>query len=363
MNRLNIYSLLFFILQSIAGLSQDLHFSQFNENHALINPALTGATDPFRASLSYKDQWRSVTSPYKTFGMSFETRFNSSSWKAVDKFRSMTFKERSISRLAWGLSVYTDKAGTGNLSSTLANFSLATFVPINKKNFISLGVQASYIQRRADNKELLFPTQYNGYSYDPNLPQNERFSSLNYYYFGYSGGCSWAYGQDHKRVAGNGQLKGNLGVSFYHIAVPHQSFFTDKQSMQVKYVAHGDLLYAPAGYSHGIAPSFIFQKQGPAMELIFGAMLRYYVADNSIYTGNVKRTSFGYGAYYRTGDALIFAINFEMQEQYLIGLSYDANVSRLTKVSNVRGGFELTLRYTPPKAFLYQKKTPPVPTN
>src|SRR4051812_32732519 len=115
---------IFIVLLALKGKAQDLHFSQFNEQHALLNPALTGVTDVFRAVISYKDQWRNVSTPYKTFGVSFETRFNNNSWQQVDKFRSMTFKERSVGRLAWGLSVYGDRAGTGNLNSTQSDFSL-----------------------------------------------------------------------------------------------------------------------------------------------------------------------------------------------------------------------------------------------
>ena len=358
MNKNRIHIFLFIILSAARSLSQDLHFSQFNENHALINPALTGATDPFRASISYRNQWRSITTPFKTYGMSFETRFNTSNWKEVDKFRSMTFKERSISRLAWGLSVYSDKAGTGNLASTIANLSLATFVPINKKSFLAFGMQARYVQQKVDNKELIFSGQYNGYGYDPTMPSHERFASVNYNYFGFSGGGLWSYGQDQKRIANNGQVKGNLGVSFYHLNPPHEGFYAGNQITQMKYVVHGDLLYAPAEFNHAIAPSFLVQKQGSSLEILFGTMLRYYIADNSKYTGHVKRTSIGYGVYYRNSDAAIIALNFEKQEQYVIGLSYDVNISKLSNASQGRGALEITLRYTPPKAFLYQKKAP-----
>ena len=34
------------------NLPQDFHFSQYNENPALVNPALTGATSALRASFS-----------------------------------------------------------------------------------------------------------------------------------------------------------------------------------------------------------------------------------------------------------------------------------------------------------------------
>ena len=337
-------------------MAQDIHFSQFNENHALVNPALTGATDPLRASLSYRDQWRSVSTPYKTFGMSFETQLNTSGWKAVDKFRSMTFKERSIGRLAWGLSVYSDRAGAGRLATTQGNFSMATFVPLNKKNFISVGLQASYVQKNINNGDLIFPSQFNGMGYDPNLPKNERMIAVNYNYAGFAGGVLWSYGQKEKRIASNNQVKANAGFSVYHISPPHKSFFADKRSLMTKYVLHGDMLIAPANVNTAIAPSFLVQMQGTSTEIMLGAMFKYYVADNSKYTGNVKRSAIGMGAYYRNRDAIITAVNLEVEEQFVIGLSYDVNTSRLTSVSTGRGAFEIALRYTPPNAFLYQKK-------
>ena len=46
-----------------SAFSQDLHFSQYTENPSLVNPALTGSQYVMRASVIYKDQWRSVTVP------------------------------------------------------------------------------------------------------------------------------------------------------------------------------------------------------------------------------------------------------------------------------------------------------------
>jgi len=348
-----------FIFYTLKSLSQDLHFSQFNENHALVNPALTGVTDPLRASLTYRDQWRSISTPYRSFGVSVESRLNNSSWQQVDKFRSMTFKERSVGRLAWGLSVYGDKAGTGNLNSTNAIFSLATFVPVSKKSFISLGLQGSFVQRRLENGNLIFPNQFNGYGYDANMPQNEKITATNYNYFGLAGGAIWSYGQQEKRIASNRQVKGNLGVSFYHITAPHNGFFSNKEALMMKYIVHGDLYFAPANFNTAILPSFILQRQGSSTEFMAGILLKYYLFNDSKYTGNVKRSSIGYGIYYRNQDAMIIALNFERQEQYAIGISYDVNLSRLVTATTSRGGLEISLRYTPPKAFLYQKKVVP----
>jgi len=200
----------------------------------------------------------------------------------------MTFKERSMGRLAWGLSVYGDRAGTGNLNSTHSNFSLATFIPIQKKSVISVGLQASYIQQRLEAGRLIFPSQYNGSTYDPNLPQNERLINDNYKYFGFAGGAVWSYGQEDKRIATNSQLKAKLGASFYNLTAPHQGFFANKQTSMMKYIVHGYLYFAPANFNTAILPSFLFQKQGASTELMVGVLLKYYISDNSKYTAPEK---------------------------------------------------------------------------
>jgi hypothetical protein len=100
--------------------AQDLHFSQYMQTPSLVNPALTGASTVVRASVIYKDQWRSVTVPYKTYGASFEMKFKASNWEKADKFKTKTYKQ-SFSRMAGGLSFFRDKAGDGNMGSTQVN--------------------------------------------------------------------------------------------------------------------------------------------------------------------------------------------------------------------------------------------------
>ena len=340
--------------------SQDLHFSQFNENPSLINPALTGATSPIRASVNNKDQWRSITNAYKTFGASFETRFNPSSWQQVDKFRSMTFKEKSVGRLAAGISFYNDKAGDGNMGLTQTNLSLATFIPISKKSFFSLGIQASLAQRKVDQSKLIFSNQYNGSVYDPNQTSRENFSSLNYSYTDLGAGILWSYSADEKKLNGNKQIKANIGFAVYHLTRPHQNYFISDNRLFMKYVIHGDFLVSLKNPNKAIAPTYLLQMQGSSVEFLLGTMFKYYMNSDSKYTGIVKRNCIGYGVYYRNNDAIIVSMLLEWQEQFAVIMSYDLNVSPLVTASSMRGGFEITLRYTPPKAFLYQKKeTPP----
>ena len=334
--------------------SQDIHFSQFNENPALVNPALTGALSPIRASVTNKDQWRSVSKPYKTIGASFETRFKSDAWQTVEG-KSMTFKE-SMSKLTAGLSLYRDLVGDGNPGQTQVNLSLATFISVSKGNLISVGLQGSMVQRMIDNSKLLFSNQYNGTIYDPNQPSREDFTNLKFTYFDMGAGAQWTHSREQKNMEAHKQFTSHFGFSVYHLNQPKQQYFGVLTKTYMRYVSHGDLI-ASLGNDMAISPSYLVQLQGPSNEIIIGAMMRHYLNSNSKYTGLVRRNCFGYGLYYRNNDALLFSALLEWQEQLAIIMSYDFNISMLAPTSHFRGGFELTLRYTAPKSFLYQRKS------
>ena len=337
--------------------SQDIHFSQFNEQPALINPALTGANNPSRASIAYRNQWRSVTSPYITMGASFETRFNSSSWQQTGNPKAMTFKQRAAGRIAAGVSIYKDNAGDGNMGSTLANLSLATFVPVGKKSYVSVGLQASYVQKQLTSANLVFPNQYNGTGYDASINSNENFQYQNYNYADFASGFLWSYGQNDKSILGKRQLKINLGFSLYHLSTQKQSFLmSNKNDNALKYVFHGDMLLSLPNPDFAIQPSYLLQFRGTSNEIMAGMIVKRFFKMDSKYTGIVKRSYFGVGVYYRNNDAAILYLSTEIKEQINIGISYDLNVSKLNVGTNARGGFELTMRYTPPNSFLYQKK-------
>lgn len=337
--------------------SQDPHFSQFNEHPSLINPALTGANDPLRVSAAYKDQWRSVTTSYQTYGASFETRFKPTAWQKVDNFRSMTFKQKTLGRLATGLSIYRDKAGDANLNLTQANLSLASFVPTGRNSFLSAGLQASIVQRKIDNNKLVFPEQYNGSGYDANMASGESFGSQNFIYPDFAGGFLYSFIRSDKKITGIKQRKANIGISVYHVNRPSQKYLTvSKDQLYSKYVLHGDFLFDLTKSKLGLAPSYLIQFQGSNKEILAGMLVKYYMNIDSKYTGIIKRNTLSYGAYYRNNDAAILHVMLEWQEQYAIGLSYDANISGLKSASFTRGGMEISLRYTPPKAFLYQMK-------
>lgn len=336
--------------------SQDVHFSQYQQTPSLVNPALTGSSHVIRATVIYRDQWRSVTVPYKTYGASFEMKFKASNWEKTDKFKTKIYKQ-SFSRLAGGLSFFRDRAGDGNMGTTQLNASLATFIPTGKYSSLSAGLQGSFVQQTIDFTKLTFLNQYSGTGYDPSLSSNENYASQNFVYADFAGGINWSYGFNERAIGANNEKRANIGVAIYHFNQPKLQYLTDKHDrLNAKYIFHADALLGIRNTNVALMPSYIFQMQGPSFEMIEGFMVKYYFRENSKYTGIIKKSGIALGAAFRNMDALIVQGMFEY-ENYALGLSYDLNVSKLTTASTGRGGFEICIRYVTPNPFLYQKSS------
>ncbi len=335
--------------------SQDLHFSQYNQTPSLVNPALTGASAVFRASVIYKDQWRSVTVPYKTYGASVEMKFKASNWQKNQPFTLTRFYKKSFSRLAGGLSFYSDKAGDGNMGSNQVNLSLATFIPINKNSSLSAGLQASIVQRHVDFAKLSFPNQYNGSGgYNNTVNSGENYTAQNFIYPDFGGGLLWTYGYNEKSIAANTEFKANVGVAMFHFNQPALKYLANTNDrLNAKYVIHGDFLIGIKNTNVAFAPSYMISLQDPSTEIVAGTLVKYYIKDDSKYTGYIKRSAFSLGAFYRNKDAMILSAMVEY-EQYAIGFSYDLNTSKLTTASTGRGGPEIFIRIVTPNPFLFQ---------
>jgi type IX secretion system PorP/SprF family membrane protein len=339
---------------NVSGFSQDIHFSQYNETPSLVNPALTGAEYVVRASVNYKDQWGSVTVPYRTYGASFDMKLKASSWDKTDKFKTKSYK-KAFNRLAGGLSFFSDKAGDGAMSTNFANLSLATFIRTGALSTFSVGLQGGMVQKSVNFNKFIFSNQYNGSTYDTGPAQGEDYSSRNVIYPDVSAGALWRYEKEEGAIGDNDQLMGDVGVSVMHVNKPRQKLLAvSSEQLYSRFNVHGKMLIGIPHSSVAIAPSFLCQFQGSQKEILTGMMVKYYFKHDSKYTGFVRRSSGAIGLYYRNRDAVIFSMLLEMGP-YAIGISYDLNTSGLGAVSKLRGGPEITLRFNSVNRFLFQK--------
>jgi type IX secretion system PorP/SprF family membrane protein len=351
LKRIICHIFVFYFTLAING--QDMHFSQFTEPTALVNPALTGAIAKLRCTAVNRRQWNSLLTPYSTFGASFEIR-SPGRLKRTGKFGRA--KKRTPGLIALGIAAYPDNAGNSRLKTTSGIASLTTFVPAGKRNFFTMGLQASLVQKQLGGDPFIYPDQFTGTGYDPSLIKGEDISNLSFQYTDFAAGVLWSYGADVKNFLYHMETKIRLGFSAFHLTRPAQAYFNGSTDLaNYRYVVHGEMLRDIEGTHTAIAPSFIVQMQGPSREIAAGSLFKYYNSNDTKITGFVRRSTFGMGLYYRYMDALIFLFQAELEEQYTIGISYDLIVSSLRNYGK-RGGLEITLRYTPANPYLYQKR-------
>ena len=69
--------------------------------------------------------------------------------------------------------------------------------------------------------------------------------------------------------------------------------------------------------------------------------------DASKFTNFVSETAISLGCHYRRSDAVVISGQFEWKN-FMLGISYDVNVSQLATASKGAGGLEVALRYITP---------------
>lgn len=315
--------------------AQDIHFSQFDETPLQLNPANAGVHHDVRIITNYKNQWKAVGSPYKTFALSGDVKL----------------LKKKNHQMGIGIDLFSDKAGDADMASNQGNLSLSAIININKKSLISAGVMAGFTQRSMDGANLTWGNQYNGMAYDASLPTGETNTPGSFTFADFGAGIQFSYGTDEMYISANNAKKVNIGVSVFHPHQPSFSFYgNSSEKLHMKTVIHGDAALGISNTNLVLKPSYIVFIQGATKEITPGMTFQYILQEGSKYTGNKKPAAVSIGGYYRLQDAAIALVKFEYAN-YSIGFSYDINLSKLKTVTSARGGFEISLRFISPGAF------------
>lgn len=323
---------------SCAVCAQDIHFSQFTEAPLTVNPALTGVFNgDVRVILNYKDQWRSIASPYTTYALSADAGLFKKKW---DK-----------SFLGAGLFLYRDQAGEVQMSTTRINASLSGIVSISEKQKLSAGIQGGFAQRSIDPSNMQWDSQFDGQGYSASLPSNETFDfSASTGFTDLAGGIDWNYLNEESNMISNDMFYANVGASYAHITQPELFSFAGQDRLYSRITAHGNAYIGLKNSGVALLPSALFYIQGPHKEILTGMMVRYLLKEESKYTEAFKGTAISLGAMYRVGDAAIPTVYMELGS-FGIGVSYDVNISTLKAATSARGGLEFSLRFINPNPF------------
>ena len=310
----------FYILH-FTSFSQDIHFSQYFSCPLILNPALTGVYDSdFRLITNYKNQWGSATGfPYETISVSSDKSF----WK---------------NRLAAGVVFYKDKAGDSKMGINQTNFSLASKVPLDDKNMVSVGLQGGWAQRSIDISNLSWDTQYDGKAFNKTLPNGENTAPVNFNYFDLSAGAYY------KGIVSD-LLGLNGGIAAAHVNTPKQSYLGNSDKLHVKWTFHGGAAIGFKNWNKTLMPTLMILQQGASQEINIGAAMKYNLGMDSKYTGINVSSNITFGGYYRVKDAVIGYMKYDYKDYFSIGFSYDINLSKLRAATYSRGGAEVFLAF------------------
>ena len=319
-----------FAMQMLAAVAQDVGFSQFYDQPLLRNPALAGIfTGDVRFTASYRNQWQSVTIPYRTFGLSSEIKF------------PLQIMDRDVT-LTTGLQLLRDVAGTSEFSTTQVMPALNLSVPVSQNSFVSLAFMGGLMQQRFDPSKLVLNDQFVANS-DGSfiiLPYSGQvFNNTSVNYFDLSTGITYS-------TSFNENTDFYAGIGLFHVTNPKVGFFEDKKIVLNKKLAFNIGLSSRIGDRDEIIlyGDYFGQHEknfnyAGVSSFQAGIMLNH---DLSAYEDDEKGITGG--LLYRLDDAIIPVLQLHLQK-FTVGASYDINISKLTVASQARGGFELTLSY------------------
>ncbi|GAA4318864.1 hypothetical protein GCM10023184_03370 [Flaviaesturariibacter amylovorans] len=302
--------------------AQDINFSQFYELPMLRNPALAGTfRGDIRGTAAFRSQWGSVTTPFKTASLGTELRLGAGA--------------NSDNYFAVGMQLTQDVAGDSRLSRTQALPVLAFHKSLNGETdtYLSAGFIGGWVQQRFDAAALTFSDQFVNGAYSPTNPTRQRLPASNVTYMDAGAGITFSsvLGYDVRYYA---------GVALFHFNQPKVAFDAASDiRLNQKLMINAGLSAPTSDLDRVILYGDLF-FQGGHRQFQGGAMYRHglFEADDDY------GVALSLGGFYRWGDAVVPVVKLDYYN-WGVGLTYDMNVSKLTKASTLRGGFELTVQY------------------
>lgn len=303
------------VLQSVA--QTDPHFTQNYTYPMYTNPAMTGGSDgEYRVSAVYRSQWGSVSNPYSTSGLSFDTR--------------------TSKNLAIGVNVMNQSAGDGGFNYFNAYGSVAyTGVKFGTDNNhrLVLALQAGLINRRVDQSKFKWGDQWNPITgYNANNATTESFANTNSTTFDAGAGILYYDASPDKKS------NAFAGLSVFHLNRPKDPIISTQSvslnTIPLRYVVHGGLSFNLSERT-SIVPHVLYMQQGTAMVAMIGTYVQLNVNEE---------TDFMFGGYYRFKDAIAPFVGVDWKN-FIVGLSYDVNASKLGTMTRNVNSFELSLSY------------------
>ena len=313
--------------------AQDPLFNQYYNAPLHTNPALTGAFNgKWRAGINYRTNWNLPTdgNPYNSVGASYDIRF-----QAFD---------RDV--FALGFNMLRDVAGSNDFSITRLHLNgsylkqLAGYYQ-DFDSYLAIGFQAGFGQHQLGGNNYWFHDQFNTGTFTPNPgsptagPVSADQTDL---YLNANLGLLWYTVFDE-------QTSIYAGASYFHLNEPDISILGDQSiPLNPRYMFHtgGEL---PLSKSASILPSVFLTQQASFTQILPGFNFRYnsqYFRELALRAGVWARLANSVDGL--STESIIPSVMFEY-ENWLVGLSYEINISPITAINTGRGAFEISVYY------------------
>jgi type IX secretion system PorP/SprF family membrane protein len=308
--------LMFMIIQQIAA-QTDPHFTQNYTYPMYINPAMVGQSDgDYRASAIYRSQWSAIGTPYRTTGISADAS--------------------TYNNLAVGVNLLNQSAGDGGFNYFNAYASIAyTGIRLgkNENHHIIFAMQAGVLNRHVDQTKFKWGEQWNPITgYNASNPSSETFAKTSATTLDMGTGALYYDASPEKKYNIFG------GISFFHINKPGDPIVstqsTELNTIPMRYTIHGGTSINIMEGTN-IVPHFLYNQQGNAKEFMLGVYGQKMVNEE---------TTVMAGGYYRYKDAIAPYVGVDYKN-FVVGVSYDVNTSKLGAMTRNVNSFELTFSY------------------
>jgi type IX secretion system PorP/SprF family membrane protein len=311
------FALLFLYL---TGFTQDLHFSQYHLSPLALNPANTGNySGNWRISNILRSQWQQFADPgYQTLGIGGEIK-----------------ADNVLKGLNIGGLVIHDRSGSVTMKVTKAMFS-SSYKTLIGKSYLQVGLQAGLIFKQFNNA--IYGTQFNWGTgqFDSSLPSMEDGIDESINFFDLNAGVLW------KRRFG--WIEPEIGLAFFHLNTPKEGFTGSSEKLEIRsmYSLSARIIL---NQKFNVSPICYYQRIQMTENLLGGIQIRYNLERNPNQINYITMGTMIRSGFKRQTDAAIISLGVSVNK-YLIGISYDANISDIQAYTNSVGAFELGVVYT-----------------
>lgn len=321
--------MLFFLCINLSA--QDVHFSSFMAGDMYLNPAKTAFfSSDFKVGAAYRNQWQTVS------GRGYNTTLITSEAKL---FSSSRYKHS----FGLGCGFLKDVAGSLGFGQRQLLLSMAYNKMLTKRNnhFIAVGINMQ-------NTSWSYDVEKADFGLSPSDKEGIYLSKTTAFDIGV--GIHWQISlKEDKHIS--------AGFAVAHLNSPVYSFY-DNSNIRLarRYTAYLTYLFTTSQQSFvNFAARYSYQNDN--MEILAGGEFIYDLSMTMF-----DNEYIAVGLYFRTFDALVLSLRYQ-HSAFNIGLSYDVNLSSLSKVSYTYGALELWTSYEI-DTFKHKKqiKTIPCPT-